>query len=123
MFAYCHGRGERNPRRYPLALAGTAARLGVRGEPAVEAAGHEDAAAASRRYGERRAALPYDIDGVVYKIDDLSLQRRLASSAGAALGDPRGNSPPNRPRDRCSEESKSRSGRTGALTPVARLSR
>ncbi len=30
-----------------------------------------------RRIGERRDALPYDIDGVVYKVDDLAAQREL----------------------------------------------
>ena len=33
-----------------------------------------------RKIEAERAALPYDIDGVVYKIDDLALQRRLGFS-------------------------------------------
>ena len=39
--------------------------------------GAEDAAAFHEKLAAERASLPYDIDGVVYKIDDLGLQRRL----------------------------------------------
>lgn len=77
-----------------------------------------------RRYYEalyhRRILLPYEIDGVVYKIDSVSLQKRLGYLARA-------------PRFACahkfpaSEEMTEilavdfQVGRTGALTPVARL--
>jgi DNA ligase (NAD+) len=39
--------------------------------------GVEEVLAYYRDIGERRSELPYDIDGVVYKIDGLELQRRL----------------------------------------------
>jgi DNA ligase (NAD+) len=42
----------------------------------------------SRLIEAERAELPYDIDGVVYKVDDLELQRRLGLClAQSALGD------------------------------------
>ena len=39
--------------------------------------GVEEVLAAYREIGADRAALPYDIDGVVYKVNDLALQNRL----------------------------------------------
>ena len=42
----------------------------------------------SRAIAAERHALPYDIDGIVLKIDRIDLQRRLGfRRAGAALGD------------------------------------
>jgi DNA ligase (NAD+) len=39
--------------------------------------GVDDVLAAYREIGDDRAELPYDIDGVVYKVNDLGLQQRL----------------------------------------------
>lgn len=70
--------------------------------------------------GERRAALPYEIDGVVFKIDDFALQEELGQVSRA----PRWAIARKYP---AQEELTVVSGidwqvgRTGALTPVARL--
>jgi DNA ligase (NAD+) len=45
----------------------------------------------------QRATLPYDIDGVVYKVNDLALQRRLGYRSTTPAGPSRTSSPRNSP--------------------------
>jgi len=80
----------------------------------------EEAEAFYARINEERAALPYDIDGVVFKIDDLALQRRL----GFAGREPRWAIAWKFAAERATtilQDIRVQVGRTGALTPVASL--
>ena len=72
------------------------------------------------RIGTERATLAYDIDGVVFKIDDLALQRRL----GFAGREPRWAIAQKFAAERATtvlQDIRVQVGRTGALTPVAWL--
>ena len=82
--------------------------------------GPQAALAYFQQMQQRRDALPYEIDGVVLKVNDLSAQQRLGQVARAPRWAIAVKFPP--------EEAQTRVvaidvqvGRTGALTPVARL--
>ncbi|MEO1423705.1 MAG: NAD-dependent DNA ligase LigA [Pseudomonadota bacterium] len=82
--------------------------------------GVEEMIAHYTRIGEMRPELGYDIDGVVYKVDDLALQTRL----GFRSNNPRWATAHKFPAEVAStvlEKIEIQVGRTGALSPVARL--
>jgi len=87
---------------------------------AARVAGAEDAAAFHDKLAVKRASLPYDIDGVVYKIDDLALQRRLGFAGRAPRWAVAWKFPAEQATTVLNDILIS-VGRTGALTPVAAL--
>ena len=122
MFAY--GIGTIAGGSLPARHSATLARLrdwGLPVAPEVEVVtGVAGCLAYHQKMLEKRAGLPYDTDGVVYKVDDLQLQARLGTVARA----PRwavAHKFPAEEQLTTVEAVEFQVGRTGVLTPVARL--
>ena len=96
------GRGRAAGRRHPVAAFWQQLRAGASRSIRCHGAARSGRAPASTsRIGPRAPELPYDIDGVVYKVDRLDCRSGWASSAARRAGRSPTSSPPSRPR-RCS---------------------
>ncbi|MCB1415349.1 MAG: NAD-dependent DNA ligase LigA [Nitratireductor sp.] len=120
-FAYAWGEMSAVPRGSQMEMVALLAEWGFRTNPLMQ---RFDALEALLEHyhaiEEGRADLAYDIDGVVYKVDDLALQARL----GMRSNSPRWAIAHKFPAEKAWTELKEieiQIGRTGALTPVARL--
>ena len=97
------------------------ANLGFPTNPLTQLCDGPDALQAQyRRIEAQRATLGYDIDGVVYKVDDLGLQRRLGFRSSTPRWAIAHKFPAELAWTRL-EAIDIQVGRTGALSPVARL--
>jgi len=121
---HCYGLGELVGEAPPATQFETLAYLAELGLPTnaetCRCDGIEATDAFYRTLGDRRAALGYDIDGVVVKVDSLAEQRELGTRARA----PRWAIARKFPAEEVEtvlEDVEFQVGRTGALTPVAWL--
>ena len=83
-------------------------------------AGVEECLAYYNKLSGRRADLPYQIDGIVYKVNNLAWQERLGTVSRAPRWAIAYKFPPEEEVTRV-QDIEVQVGRTGALTPVARL--
>ncbi|UUE98433.1 NAD-dependent DNA ligase LigA [Xanthomonas hortorum pv. pelargonii] len=121
---YAYGIGEVSEGALPQTHSAIPAQLRQWGFPVsslVEVVqGSDGLLAYYQRIGEARDGLPFDIDGVVYKLDDLAGQREMGFVSRA----PRwaiAHKFPAQEQSTTVEAIEIQIGRTGAATPVARL--
>ncbi|SJZ63499.1 NAD-dependent DNA ligase LigA [Consotaella salsifontis] len=120
-FAYAWGEVSEMPAETQTDMVAALAGYGFRVNPLMRR--FTDLEELLRHYHEieeQRASLGYDIDGVVYKVDDLELQRRL----GFVSRSPRWAIAHKFPAEQATTVLRAieiQVGRTGALTPVAKL--
>ncbi|MDR2507553.1 MAG: NAD-dependent DNA ligase LigA [Candidatus Accumulibacter sp.] len=121
---FAYGLGEVKGWAVPESHDGVLAALEEMGFPVCEEravlCGPAGLADFHRRIGEKRPRLPFDIDGVVYKVNSLFLQRRL----GFVSREPRWAVAHKYPPEEAYSEVLGidiQVGRTGTLTPVAKL--
>ncbi len=120
-FAYAWGEVSAMPADTQMGMVEAFARYGFRTNPLMARFTSAEGLLAHYRAIElQRSSLGYDIDGVVYKVDDLELQRRL----GFVARSPRWAIAHKFPAEKATTRLNAidiQVGRTGALTPVARL--
>ncbi len=120
-FAYAWGEASELPAKTQLEVIKAFAGFGLPVNPLTKlCSGAEDMLAHYRAIEAQRATLGYDIDGVVYKVDDIALQTRLGFVSRA----PRWAVAHKFPAERATtilRDIEIQVGRTGVLTPVARL--
>ena len=120
-FAYAWGEATRPPAETQTGMVKAFAGFGLPVNPLMVLCHTSDELIAQYRKIEAdRAVLPYDIDGVVYKVDSIALQERL----GFAGRIPRWATAHKFPAERATtvlRKIEIQVGRTGSLTPVARL--
>ena len=120
-FAYAWGEMSEMPADTQMGLVAAFAAWGFKTNPLMRRCeSADDLLAVYRSIEAQRATLGYDIDGVVYKVDDLGLQRRL----GFVSRSPRWAIAHKFPAEKATTVLLAidiQVGRTGAHTPVARL--
>lgn len=121
---FAYGLGEVTGWPIPDTQSGILDALAAAGLPVCDertvARGGEALVAFHRKVGKHRGSLPFEIDGVVYKVNSLALQARL----GFVTREPRFAVAHKFPPEEGVTEVlgiEVQVGRTGALTPVARL--
>ncbi len=120
-FAYAWGYASSEPADRQYDAVQKFAQWGFAVSPLMKrASSAEELIAHYRAIEEQRASLGYDIDGVVYKVDQIELQKRW----GFVTGEPRWAIAHKFPAERASSIVRAidiQVGRTGTLAPVARL--
>jgi len=121
---FCYAVGQVDGVELPATQSGRLAvlkKLGLRVCPEIDVVmGIEGCLAYMEILGSKRAQLPYEIDGIVYKVNDISQQEALGFISRAPRWAIAHKFPPQEEMT-ILEAIDVQVGRTGALTPVARL--
>lgn len=119
-FAYAHGDASEMPADTHWEFLNYIKYLGFKGPESSLCTSLEEVLDVYRQIGRDRGELPYDIDGVVYKVDDFGLRERLGFVARAPRWATAHKFPAEKAITRLNEITV-QVGRTGKVTPVANL--
>ena len=120
---YCYGLGEVRGYRFKThwEILQTLPQWGLRTNPHVRRCRNiDDVLAYHQEMNEKREALPYEIDGIVIKVDDIDLQARLGEISRSPRWALAFKFQPKRETTQILDIV-AQVGRTGALTPVAKM--